>query len=791
MTIDKSIIPNRHTLLSGEFVNPSIFTCMDNASIYMGAGSEIKIDNSSTFILDPNSKIYMGKYSDINVQNNSTLIINDGALIKQLVGAEIYVDETSKIIFNGGGFETTNYKNLKVDGTLIVGENKNLTLTEPGSIYLNCNINAEPGASITFEGVDQSTKLLEVGGKVNFDTDFANVTIKNGKIQMNNTSAELFMNSGIDNVTIDNVLVSSNNGINNSHEGIDIRSNGTVTVSNSSFENGNYGLYVSRAATSSRLVVDNCTFENNVYGLRVYNGSFEVSNSTFDGNISRGLNCWSIDGTCYFTNNIVWNQSGGADYGVYIHGESTARITFRNNIIRLNNSGTYLDGNFTASFSCNTLSDNYYYGLKGHNSKLYLAYAPGISSGNNDLSDNRDAIVGTGSLGEFYLNNGNNDLRSDNYCITGAFGAMPGGSIAANNNYWKTGGGAPSANEYSITGANGAVITLTDNSPNSYYQLCSALGELDELDKSGVEFAPYNETYDYREVVSDIGVLPLDVAVIRILNTEEENGEVFDLFTKYELLSDLLLSDLDDLNLGEKWYANHSYLLLKATLGEFKKQNHSDQISQRVIAKMIKTIKKLEKDLQKSEKKSKGDSEISPELFAFIINEADVVWYGGNYDEAIELLTDKQDVATAEQLCEIEKMICRINLDRDFIASNNTLDIDEALEACEICNSVESDKGDSGDKGSTSISNSMIDGIKLSIIPNPVTNGSEIRINGAESGSELYVYSSVGSIVFNETIASENYTKLVSNSELSEGIYMVSILNKGKAVANMKMVVTK
>ncbi|MBI9068712.1 MAG: T9SS type A sorting domain-containing protein, partial [Salinivirgaceae bacterium] len=285
--------------------------------------------------------------------------------------------------------------------------------------------------------------------------------------------------------------------------------------------------------------------------------------------------------------------------------------------------------------------------------------------------------------------------------------------------------------------------------------------------------------------------LPLDVAVIQILNTEDSIGVVYDLQTRYELLSDLLLSELDDLNMGEAWYVKHSYKMLKVALGQFKKQNHSDQISQRVIAKMIKTIKKLEKDLQKSENKSKGDSEISPELFAFIINEADAVWYGGNYDEAIELLTDKQDVATAEQLCEIEKMICRINLDRDFIASNNTLDIDEALEACEICNTVESDKSNTGGKGTTSISNNLIDGIELSIVPNPVTNGSKIRINGAEIGSELYVYSSVGSIVFNETIASENYTKLVSNSELTEGIYLISIQTNGKVAAMQKMVVVK
>ncbi|MBI9039725.1 MAG: S8 family serine peptidase, partial [Bacteroidales bacterium] len=197
-----------------------------------------EITNTSNILVADEATLYVIKDGELFLKQNSTLEINGKLVVKNNCNINI---ESGSV--------------LNLNGEIEVKENCSLTISGSGYTRLSGNINCELDATITFEGVNQATKLLEVNKQIQFDTDFANITIKNGKIQMNNTYAELYINSGVDNVTIDNVLVSSNNGINNSHKGIDIRSNGNVKITNSTFEYGTYGIYASRASNSSLLVV--------------------------------------------------------------------------------------------------------------------------------------------------------------------------------------------------------------------------------------------------------------------------------------------------------------------------------------------------------------------------------------------------------------------------------------------------------------------------------------------------------------------------------------------------------
>ena len=230
--------------LCGNIVNPTTFS--RNYLI----GKQLTINERVSIFIDGNVSL--------SIPENCNLVLN---------GCDIFINDNSYI---------------KLYGSLSLTQNKTSTISGSGYIKLNGNINSEPGATLTIQGVNQSTKLLEVNKKVIFDSDFANITLKNGKIQMNNTYAELYINSGVDNVTLDNIRVTSLSGhYSNGHEGIDIRSNGNITVKNSTFEYGYYGLYTCRASTAPIINVDDCNFKYCNYGLRAYNSGVDIDGCTY------------------------------------------------------------------------------------------------------------------------------------------------------------------------------------------------------------------------------------------------------------------------------------------------------------------------------------------------------------------------------------------------------------------------------------------------------------------------------------------------------------------------------
>jgi len=498
-----------------------------------------------------------------------------------------------------------------------------------------------------------------------------------------------------------------------------------------------------------------------------------------------------MDKASTINNSMVKYQNGSSDYGVYFEGASTASVIFNYNTIANNYYGNYLTGPFVSSFRCNHINDNTSYGVFGVNGSMYFANGTGISGGNNQIYNNSMAIQVSGN-GLLYLNNGYNDLRSTDYCLYGSMNTFGLTSMAANNNYWKSGGGTPVINvNYQLTGASGT-ITVTDNSPENQYFLCSAPGEPGPMSFSLTSnLAPMDETYDYREVSTNLGELPLNEAINTILNTDKALGDVYDLETRFALLAEVLENEFTDINPAESWYVNHAYNQFKSALGQFEKQKNADKIDEKLTQKMQKVIHKLIQEQAKADGKL---STYSPELMAYFMDEANTQWYAGNYDEAIVLLQTAAGKANAYQQCEIQKMICQIEVDREFIARNNTLEIEERLAKCSDCN--ESKKSGSltlekSDGGSMEQEKSVgLMDIKLSINAHPVNQESLITIFSPGEAT-LVIYNSTGQLVSKQPISAGLTNQTVSNSYYAPGVYLVTVMVDGQTMQAQKMVVTK
>ncbi|MCK4662160.1 MAG: right-handed parallel beta-helix repeat-containing protein [Bacteroidales bacterium] len=742
---------------------------------------------------------------NVFVLSGKTLTINGNLKLPKY--AKLIIEGTGKVVINSGktlyldgDIELRNTSSvLEINGAIRLNNNNNCTISGSGYVKLNnANaIQAETGTSLTFDGTSRSYKLLVINQKTYIPSNINVLKIKDGKIVMNNTYAELYINSGVDNVTLDNIRVTSSSGSYNAHDGIDIRSSGNITVKNSIFEYGYYGIYTSRAASAPLLNVNNTTFKYCRYGLRVYNSGININNCTFMYNTYSGLYCRSMDKQSYINNNIVRYQNGTRDYGIYYEGSSSASVNLYGNNISNNYYGIIVSGPFNAVFKCNTIANNSDKGIYGYNQvDLYLANAPGISAGTNDLHGNKICIYGNGYPSSnlhnrFYLNNGYNDLRGGSYCMYGYFKGLTGGTTYANNNYWKSGGGSPvNYVDYRLYGGVTNII-LSDNSPENSFTHCTAPGPGKPMSMD-ISYAPYDEIYDYREVNTSMGEMPLNVAINTALNNSKESGRVYDIKDRLDLLSEILHSNLRNLNYAEQWYVKHAYNKMKSDIGKVENDENDNLAVKNSINKMLKVIRKLTK-----EQANNNENSISPETFMFIVDEANMLWYGGNYDEAIELLKKTEPKLKDEDVCYFEELICKINLDREIVVSNFTGNIDKELENCEKCGgglkSGSTTDGYIYEYENNQYSDEIINEISLSIIPNPVSQSSVISVLIPEdyNYSEVSIINITGTSVYSEQISSGNYEKTIINSELSEGIYLVVVRINGKVVATEKMLIVK
>ena len=744
----------------------------------------IFIESGKTLTI--NGNLTLPKYAKLIIKGSGKVVINSGKTL--YLDGDIELRNTSSV--------------LEINGAIRLNNNNNCTISGSGYVKLNnANaIQAETGTSLTFDGTSRSYKLLVINQKTYIPSNINVLKIKDGKIVMNNTYAELYINSGVDNVTLDNIRVTSSSGSYNAHDGIDIRSNGSIIVKNSIFEYGLYGLYTARSPSAPLLNVNNTTFEYCRFGLQAYNSGVNINNCTFMYNTSKGLYCSSMDKQSYINNNTVRYQNGRNDYGIYYEGSGSASVNLYGNTISNNYYGIFVRGSFNAVFKCNTIINNSYRGVYGYNNvDLYLANAPGISAGTNDLHGNLICIYGYGYpssnlYNKFYLNNGYNDIRDNgaigSYCMYGYFKGLPGGTTYVNNNRWKSGGGSPvNYTDYRLYGGVTNII-LSDNSPENSFTHCTAPGPGKPMSMD-ISYAPYDEIYDYREVNTSMGEMPLNVAINTALNNSKESGRVYDIKDRLDLLSEILHSNLRNLNYAEQWYVKHAYNKMKSDIGKVKNDENDKLAVKNSINKMLKVIRKLTKE------QTDNENSISPEIFMFIVDEANMLWYGGNYDEAIDILKKAEPKLKDEDVCYFEELICKINLDREIFTSNFTGNIDKELENCEKCGgglkSGSTTNGYIYEYENNQYNDEIMNEISLSIIPNPVLQSSVISVLIPEdyNYSEVSIINITGTSVYSEQISSGNYEKTIINSELSEGIYLVVVKINGKVVATEKMLIVK
>jgi len=704
-----------------------------------------------------------------------------GSVLELKENSTLYIRSGSKVNIYGGQITVKNGAQLILDGEFLIKHNAALTINcQGGDIFLNGTINAETASSLSFTGSGPATKMLEVDGVLTFPSNLSSVSFSNGKIVMNNSSSKMQFNYPTSSVSFNNIKVTSASGSYQANPGFTLYNIQNVSVQNSTFEYGYYGLYLMTTNTYNRPIIYNCTFQHCYYGLLAYNSGVTISYSRFKNNTNMGIYCLSMDRTSSFSHVTC---SSNTNYGLYYEGASTSSYSLQYSSASLNKYGIFTKGPLTADMACSSSFSNTNYGIEAYNNAS-------LDIGSSYLYGNKVAIQGAGSSygnydNNFTLNDGYNDLRdngtTDSWCIYGrfwAFGTSP-LTVAANNNYWKSGGGAPVNNtDYKVYAEYDFSLTITDNSPEYYYQLCWQPGGASIPENSSISSFGLTDLGEYQEVTTSLGTEPLNVTVETILNEDTKSGTVYDDPDRFELLAELLDNTFDHPNANEKWFINHAYTQFKTLTGKltFTKKNTD---------KALKVVRKIKKDRMKYNNK-KVD-------FSGLIDEALLLDYSGEFEEAISVLQANQSLLDSDDAAYFDELICKIGVDQLVDAGGYEGNIAEAYNQCTSTDETRKSGSVNNDNESNTPNSSINSEIELSIMPNPVTGTSVINgfIPEQYGQAELTIINSNGATVFTESLQPGTVTKTISIPEWAEGVYLVIIRANGEIVANQKMVIIK
>jgi len=761
---------------------------------------DITITDGNTLKLDENSITYIINNSTLTVSNNSkieclgTLIIEGGSQLIIEGGGQLIIEDGGQLIYEQGTTISLSGDNshIEIAGDLFIAPNAQFTFTGNGYIKFSnpgpdytYNITAGTGASMLFSGNGQSDKVLEIQQNTVRFPNLTSLTFENCKIEMGYEKRMQADHSYP--VTFNNVKVTSTTGAHNNHRSFLFIGQSNVTINNSIFEYGCYGLYGNLTwADGAALFITNSTFRRNTQGINIYGKGLNLTNCNVVNNTNYGIYCDGMSFVSDFTDCNISNNGSG----IYYLGSNGAHINTYNTYIQSNTTnGLRTNGAFNVNMVCNFINGNRY-GVRtanGTNIKPHMC----------DLSNNFITIYLNYGITDLYDKYNQLQATNDYYTLYGWVPTLF--PIRVTRNRWESNPNATPVyldnyylREYPPSNPNVPVNYLIGNPPA--YLLClQPKSPQDFLSENILEETTNN---NLPTVTISEQTMPLDEAVSYLQQQSKNINSETAFLTIIEEYSNLISSCntwTDSNNYSEiKLYMSIAYGDLHSIISDFYTFVNHDKANQSFINGIEKIIL-LNENLVTNPNLSYTDyyeySLDIPLLYRII----------GNYDDAISylenLLYDFSDEQNKSEMEHIQTWLCKINAEKT--ASEGLLNIDEffiAIEDCENCYSTKKSQGNDIELDDEFYDNSFSDkellkeAASLEIIPNPNQGNFKINLLTSSDNCEIHIINSVGQTVKRLTSIKEGLNE-INITGLKIGYYKVVYIQDNKIIDTQTVVV--
>lgn len=749
------------------------------AEIEINDGGSLIIDNGGELIHWEDEyfygKIIVNPGGTLEIKNGGELDISHYGYIDVLAGTS----QNGELIFNQGAAIELLDENtlLNFAGDLTIANNATFTFTGDGYVKFSnsgvdatYNITAGTGASMLFSGNGQTDKVLEVQQNTVHFPQLSSLTFENCKIVMG-TSKRMQADAPYP-VTFNNVKVTSSTSSNNNHRSFLFSGQSNVTINNSVFEYGQYGIHGNLTWTNGApLYITNSTFRYNTQGINIYGKGLHLDNCVIIDNTTYGVYCNGMSFSSAFENCYFVSNNDGLCY----NGTTSSDVNIDDTYFVFNyNDAIKTSGGFNCNLNCSYIMENSRYGV-------YSTNGTRINPFKCDMSNNLKTIYlnyGTVSLNAKY-----NQLQALNNGFT-IFGYSPARATcgtntyqSCNNNRWESNPNvAPLYNSnfklwvYACPSVpQPTIIYLTDI--NRQYQTCESkiseedLLEIESFNKLlNTELSQKNESankeinyFDHETInYSSLIIDEIDSYNLQLNTLGTVTGTV--ITEKYNYIQELIADYY--LTIGSEEY-NVTFIETANEIIDFMNalaaRNNISELDYYTIKLDIALLNRLQ---------GKFDLSIDQLNTLSFYTEQNIVLIDSEYEY-------------------IQRWLCIINAEKS--AKEGLLTIDEfnfAIEECEHCMTTKSDgiienHSDTELFEKTSNSSKTTNNAPLSISPNPNNGNFNIFIDNPCNSCEIKIVNSIGQTVRSFKPA-ENGLQKINVEGFNSGYYKVvySITNK-------------
>jgi hypothetical protein len=392
---------------------------INNTTVQFGSLGKIIIESGGTLTINSSILKYYqaccSNWQGIDVQSGGTLNLNNSAVningpykLLILAGGTLNYNQGSSVVL------ADNTSIMEIQGQLNIGANANFTYSGNGFVRFNSplatnNISAGTGSSMVFQCNNNNQKALEVNQAVLFIP--SNIALfKVNKCQVQLGSNAMIMPQGLNtNIVFTNSKLSGNAN----SGGLIIFGQPNVTINNSIFDSGSYGIYALLTYGGAPLTISNCTFQNCTTGLLTHDKGVTLKSVNFY-DCNTGWVAEAMSFPCVSNNSIFGSKTRPNVVGIQYRGGANGTLFLNNSKVN----GNYTDGiqmeGTELKVKCGEIKDNTDNGIYLSNNAT-LNMSNDLGGGNVDATNNGAQNSGSYTIlmnnaKNIWLNNGFNDF---------------------------------------------------------------------------------------------------------------------------------------------------------------------------------------------------------------------------------------------------------------------------------------------------------------------------------------------------------------------------------------------
>ena len=343
------------------FAPTTTLICENGSNFVQQSATEVRLIEKSSLVLEEGSRYEVGNGSSLIIDSTASLVLNAGDSLIVKGGGYVLVKNAGNLIYNGGTIFLQDAASvLEIAGNLHIGDNATFTTSGNGYVKFSnngtwdntYNVTAGTHSSVVFKGTGKNDKKLEIEQSTVRFPQLDSLSFRNCKIEMG--SGKRMQADYNYPITFSNVLLTSKTGANNNHRSFKFFGQANVTVDNSIFEYGEYGICGTLTYNNNSLTVSNSTFRYNKTGIWIYDKGLHLNGCTISNNSEYGIYCNAMSWTSSFSNcTCAYNVNGN-----YYMGSSSAGVSANYCEFKNSNIGFAFSGTFDVDMECVTANAN-------------------------------------------------------------------------------------------------------------------------------------------------------------------------------------------------------------------------------------------------------------------------------------------------------------------------------------------------------------------------------------------------------------------------------------------------